>query len=320
MEDSREKGPGIVWPPPPQTARVRYLGSLSSPGDVGVKASWVRRTINVVFGNEVNWQRMIRPYGVFADRDRVYVTDPGAGVFHVFDLTEKSYFMVSGAKGTRLVSPIGIAADVDGDIYVSDSVLGRVMVFNRKGAYLRDIGSMEFFTRPAGIALDNDRVYVVDTYRHEVLSFDKGEGTLLFRIGGKGISPGKFNFPTNIFVGKDGSLLITDSLNFRVQIFSRNGDVIDVFGRHGDGSGNFSKPKGIASDSEDHVYVADADFDIIQIFDREGRLLLGFGSSGRGPGEFVLPAGIHIDSEDRIYVADSYNGKVQMFQYIREKE
>ena len=44
-----------------------------------------------------------------------------------------------------------------------------------------------------------------------------------------------------------------------------------------------------------------------------------FGSRGREPGQFWLPAGIWIDGNDRIYVADSYNGRVQIFQYLKQE-
>jgi hypothetical protein len=65
------------------------------------------------------------------------------------------------------------------------------------------------------------------------------------------------------------------------------------------------------------VYVVDARFENIQVFDRSGQLLLGFGQEGTGPGEFWLPTGLHIDSNDRLWVCDMYNGRVQVFDYVR---
>lgn len=308
------------WPPPPQKPRIQYLNSLSSSADLGVKKTWLARTMETMFGKEDSEEKMLRPYGVFADNGRVYVTDPGAHLLHVFDIQEKKYFQVGAAKGEKLSSPIGVAADKNGDIYLSDSMLNRVLVFDSKGVYLREIGSRNLFVRPAGLAVDESRVYVVDTHGHQALVFAKKDGDLLFNFGKNGVGQGDFNFPTNIFVSRDGLMYIMDSMNFRVQVFGKDGDFISAFGKLGDGSGDFSKAKGIAVDSEGHIYVADSHFDGVQIFGLDGTLLLSFGGSGRGVGEMLLPAGIFIDEKDRIYVADSYNARVQIFQYLKENK
>ncbi len=314
-------GPDPVWPPPPQTPRIQYVGSISGMADLGVKKSWFKKAMESVFGEEEEGEGIIlRPYGVFADSARVYVTDPGMFLLHVFDMKEKKYFQIKKAGKEELISPIGAAVDKNGKIYLSDSVLKKVFMFDRDGKYLREIGSSDLFIRPAGIAIDEDRVYVVDTHGHQVLVCAQKDGKILFRFGKNGANTGDFNYPTNIFIDRDRLLYVTDSMNFRVQIFDRDGHFVSAFGKHGDGSGDFSKPKGIAVDSEGHIYVADAHFDNVQIFDRDGRLLLGFGNTGRGKGEMALPAGVFIDENDKIYVADSYNKRIQIFQYLKEKE
>ena len=110
--------------------------------------------------------------------------------------------------------------------------------------------------------------------------------------------------------------MVTDPLNYRIQIFSRDGVYLSGIAKEaGDASGDFSKPKGVAVDGDGHVYVADAMLDVIQIFDEQGRLLLVFGDKGSHPGEFWMPAGIFIGSDDTIYVADAYNYRVQTFRY-----
>jgi DNA-binding beta-propeller fold protein YncE len=310
----------LFWPPPPQTPRIQYIGRISSTTDLGVKKSWFKKVIESIAGEKDVEGMMLRPYGVFADADRIYVTDPGISLLHVFDMKEKRYFEIRKAGEEDIVSPIGVAVDKNGEIYLSDSMLKKVFVFDKEGKYLREIGSSDLFMRPTGIAIDEDRIYVVDTLSHQVLVFAKKDGKLLFRFGKNGAGTGDFNYPTNIFIGRDKLLYVTDSLNFRVQIFDRDGKFLSMFGKLGDGSGDFSKPKGIAVDSDGHIYIADAHFDNVQIFDRDGKLLLGFGNTGRREGEMVLPAGIFIDERDRIYVADSYNNRIQIFQYLKEKD
>jgi DNA-binding beta-propeller fold protein YncE len=310
----------LFWPLPPEKPRIQYLNSLSGPDGMGEKKTWFKSVTEAAFGREEAEERLLRPYGVFAGNERVYVTDPGVHLLHVADMKENRFFQIKTVKGEKLISPIGVAADKNGEIYLSDSMLNRVLVFDKDGFYLRDIGSGDLFTRPAGIAVDESRIYVVDTHAHKVLVFEIRDGRLLFSFGRNGAGKGDFNFPTNIFVSRDGLLYVMDSMNFRVQIFGRDGAFISAFGRLGDGSGDFSKAKGIAVDSEGHIYVADAHFDSVQIFDGEGKLLLSFGGSGRREGKMFLPAGIFIDDKDRIYVADSYNARVQIFQYLKEKK
>jgi DNA-binding beta-propeller fold protein YncE len=285
-----------------------------------MKKSWLRKTMDTLMGKDETVEMLLRPYGVFADAARIYVTDPGTRLLHVFDMKARKYLKIKQADKKELLSPIGVAVDINGDIYLSDSVLKRIFLFNREGKYLKDIGSDEVFIRPAGIALDGERLYVVDTHGHRIGVFSKTDGSFLFSFGKDGSRKGDFHYPTNIFIGKDGLLYIADSMNFRVQIFDRDGHFISTFGKHGDGSGDFSKPRGIAVDSDGHVYVVDALFDTVQVFDKDGRLLLAFGKTGREKGEMILPAGLFIDGEDRIYAADSYNNRVQIFQYMKNKQ
>ena len=107
-------------------------------------------------------------------------------------------------------------------------------------------------------------------------------------------------------------------MNFRVQILTSEGRYISDFGRVGDGSGDLNRPKGVAVDGEGHVYVVEGLHDVVQIFDSEGHFLLSFGEPGHGDGEFWLATGIAIVG-DRIYVADSSNGRVEVFDYLREE-
>jgi DNA-binding beta-propeller fold protein YncE len=311
---------GPVWPPPPQTTKIQYIKNISGPSDIGMKKSWFKKTMDTLLGKDETIEMLFRPYGVFADSSRIYVTDPGTRLLHIFDMGAKKYLSIKEAGKKQLLSPIGVAVDKNGAIYLSDSVLKRVFLFDREGKYLREIGSDEVFIRPAGIVLDGERLYVVDAHGHRIVVFSKKDGSFLYSFGKNGSGKGDFHYPTNIFIDKDGLLYITDSMNFRVQIFDRDGHFISMFGKHGDGSGDFSQPRGIAVDSEGHVYVVDALFDTVQIFDRDGRFLLAFGKTGKEKGEMILPAGLFIDEEDRIYAADSYNKRVQIFQYMKNKQ
>jgi DNA-binding beta-propeller fold protein YncE len=206
--------------------------------------------------------------------------------------------------------------DREDNVYVTDSEAGKIFVFNAKGKYLRSIGSLKggegFFKRPTGIAVDLDaqRIYVTDTWRDKIYVMDM-EGSVLQTIGQRGEGMGNFNFPTELRLDGD-DLFVLDSMNFRIQVFSRTGVFRTQIGHLG--GGELARPKGLALDSEGHLYMADALLNIVQVFDREGQLLYYFGKDA-GVGDFQLPSGIAIDRNDRIFVVDSYRRRIQVFHY-----
>lgn len=309
---------GMVWPPPPEPARVELLYSFARPEDVQIEKGKTEKVFEFLFGRKKSAQdAFIQPQGIFSRDDLIYVTDPALACVHVYNLTKKEYFKINQAGAENLLSPVGVAADRSGKIYVSDSKLNKVLVFSPKGEFIKELGKGKF-SRPCGIAVDSelDRIWVADTLDSAVKVFDLA-GRFILRFGAKGAGKGEFNHPTYLAADKAGNLSVVDSLNFRVQSFSKEGKFLNAFGKMGRSPGSFSLPKGIALDSDGNIYVTDAAFDNVQIFSRQGKLLLFFGSPGNRAGEFWLPAGIAIDGGDKIYLADSHNGRVQVFRYIK---
>ena len=302
------KGP-LVWPQPPEKARIQYLYDFREPRDLGLKGSFLKRVWGVIAGKEE--RRMIKPYAVAVQGQRIAVADPGARAVHLFDLGSKKYRRISKAGKTYLRSPVGVSLAGD-KIYLSDSFLGKVFVFDTRGKHLSTIKGV---SRPTGLALDpkSQRLFVADTQGHRIVVFD-AQGKKRFAFGKRGAKPGRFNYPSHLFIRGD-TLYVNDTMNFRLQAFDLQGKYLSSFGKHGDSSGHFAQPKGVGVDAEGHIYVVDALFDRVQIFDPKGRYLLAFGGQGGKAGNFWLPSGLFI-AQDRIYVADSYNQRVQVFQFL----
>ena len=163
----------------------------------------------------------------------------------------------------------------------------------------------------------NQRVYVTDTLSHTVMAYNT-EGALLNKIGERGEKHLQFNFPSHLALSKD-TLIVNDTMNFRIQAIDFAGNHLFSFGKQGDASGYLTQPKGVAFDSDGNIYIADALANRIQIFNQKGDFLLEFGGKGESLGQFNMPAGISI-SDDKIYVADSYNQRIQVFQYLRAEK
>ena len=87
----------LVWPSPPDEARVVYVKSISGPKDLGITKSFLRRAFEFVFGEAQ--ERLIRPMSVVEVGGMLYVADPGAHGVHRFDRKDGSYTLLGGADG-----------------------------------------------------------------------------------------------------------------------------------------------------------------------------------------------------------------------------
>ena len=309
----------LVWPKPPAQARIRFVRNVAAPADWGIARNAFERLADAFTGQTPF--RFVRPTGVAARGDVLYIADPGAQALFVFDAVRGREIAVLNAGGERLASPVAIALGPSDTVFLADSALRRVFVIDREGKLVRSIGGEGRLARPAGLAYDAnaDRLYVADSATHRILVF-AADGRMLSTFGSNGNDRGAFNFPTHLALTRDGNVVVTDTLNFRVQIVAPDGAPIASLGHVGDGSGDFASPKGVGTDSTGVVYVVDSLFDAVQVFARDGTLLVAFGERGTRPGRFWLPNGLFIDANDRIYVADAYNQRISVFERVAAPE
>jgi DNA-binding beta-propeller fold protein YncE len=272
---------------------------------------------------------MTKPYGIAVHHGRMFVGDTVRHDIGVYDFPEQKFFKIGVEEDEeghgKLEMPMGLDVDGQGNLYVFDGKIKNVMVYNRDGKFLRQIGDADKIARPAGIAVtkDGSRIYAVDiggssSNEHKVIVYDGKSGEHLFDIGKRGTEKGEFNLPRDTVVAPDGSVYVVDSGNFRVEKFTPDGKFLNTFGAIGRQSGQFSRPKEIAADKDGNVYIVDAAFGNFQIFDSTGQLLLAVGtrSNTDGPAKYSLPAGIAIDDDGRIYVVDQYFRKVDIFRPV----
>ena len=118
----------IVWPGPPEKARIQFLGSFSTQADLKKEVSSLEAFRRILFGqNDIGV--LVGPYSLAVnDQEQLYVVDRSGGVIHIMDLRNSNYRQFSQLDhGETLISPIGLAF-VGKKIYVSDSVLGKIFV------------------------------------------------------------------------------------------------------------------------------------------------------------------------------------------------
>jgi DNA-binding beta-propeller fold protein YncE len=315
LPESQVLGTALAWPSPPAPAQIVYVRAISNPADLGLTKNFFVRVFEFVFGEDP--QRLVRPMAVVDVAGVLYVADPGAKGVHRFDRPAGRYRLIHGEGETALPSPVGLAVGPNGDVYVTDSVLGAIFVLKPGAEFATRLKLTGALRQPTGIAFDptSKQLFVSDTFAHDVKVFAL-DGTQVKTIGRRGDGDGEFNFPTMLWRSDGGQLMVTDSLNFRVQIFDLTGQFISKFGKLGDGSGDAPRQKGVATDRYGHIYVVDSLLNAVQVFDTSGRFFLSFGGLGQAPGEFWLPTGVFVDAENMIYVTDSYNRRVQVFKYV----
>ena len=330
----------LVWPDPPEIARIRWLTQLrgepkplqpTTPVKDKKKDSWMLRLAGiqpVEAPKSDSRFKLVRPYGVAVDsKGNIYAADTYVGAVFIFNPETRTVEFIRNGRDARFKALIGLAIDDADRLFVTDSGLQRVFVFDANHKFSASFGSGQL-VRPSGVAVDNKNrfLYVTDVLKDNVVVYDLDTFKYLRTVGGPpqkagDDTPGTFARPTNIAVAPNGDIYVSDTLNSRIQIFDADGNFLSMFGKPGDGPGDFARPKGIALDRDGHVWVTDADQNRVKVFDREGRLCAYFGEYGYFPGQFALPSGVAIDKNDRVVVAEQVlNGRLQVFRYITDAE
>ena len=208
----------------------------------------------------------------------------------------------------------GVAVDGEDRVYLMCRGDHPVMVYDQKGKFLRSWGEGDFTYRTHGIYVaPNGTLFCTDDGNHTVRQFTP-EGKLLMTLGtlntpsdtgydGKSMMTikrggGPFNRPTNIAVGPNGDLYVSDGYgNSRVHRFSPTGQLKRSWGTPGRGPGQFYLPHGIAVASDGRVFVCDRESDRIQIFSPDGEYLSEWSDTQR-------PTHIVFDPQGRAYVTE----------------
>lgn len=167
--------------------------------------------------------------------------------------------------------------------------------------------SAERFHTPIGAAWVDDRLFVTDAGRGEVIELRLG-GEFVRRFGGEMLSR-----PVGIvFARSRGSLYVVDGAAHRLAEFQTNGDFVRYIGVAGAAPGQFNYPTHICADDQS-LYVADSGNFRVQVLDFDGNVLHTYGRKGDAAGDFALPKGIAVDSDGHVYVVDAQFENVQVF-------
>lgn len=267
-------------------------------------------------------------------QDRVFVFNRGEHPVIVFD--RDGTFLRSWGEGV-FARPHGITIGPDDAVYCTDDLDHTVRKFTPDGHLLMTLGtsgqpsdtgatSIDFrtirhagppFYFPTNVALGpGGEIYAADGYGNARIHKFAPDGTLLLSWGAPGTGAGEFRVPHGIAVDRDGTVIVADRENSRVQFFSSSGEYLHEWP-------NIARPCQVALDDRGHIYIAelgyragmwpgttpptpDATGGRVSVYDRSGTLLKswGGGETPTAAGDFFAPHDIRLDSRGDIYVAE----------------
>lgn len=287
------------------------------------------------------WEKLPKGYvhkdvdGVAVDsQDNVYLMTRKDASVMVYD--REGNFLRSWGKGVFTQRTHGIAIGPDDMVYTVDDGDHTVRKFTPEGKQVMMIGTPGKasdtgydgkkkdsvkkagppFNRPTDVAIaPNGELYVSDGYGNARVHRFTPDGKLIQSWGEPGTGAGEFRLPHGIGISVDNRVFVADRENDRIQIFSLDGEYLDMWT-------HVQRPTDIAFDAEGRVYVSELwwkpgdvsltngpiRFDLpggVRIFDLAGNLLLHWCSADReAPGNFVAPHTICVDSRGDMYVGE----------------
>ncbi|MBI2565555.1 MAG: SMP-30/gluconolactonase/LRE family protein [Candidatus Schekmanbacteria bacterium] len=229
-----------------------------------------------------------------------------------------------------LAKPYAVASDRGERVYVADSALGTVIVFDYDKKDVRILGQEGAgqLGKAMGVCVDSQgNVYVSDSSSRRVVVFDR-DGKYLRALGGTEI----LYRPIGVALDEGRKLLyVADSGAHQVAVLElETGELVRRIGRdenpaqvptgaadyawnRGGNDGEFRFPTSLAVDGQGRVHVMDTMNFRVQIFSPEGKFLRSIGQNGKSLGTFARPKGVAVDSAGNVYAVDAAFNNVQIF-------
>ena len=224
--------------------------------------------------------RFYQPEGIaVGNTGNVYVADRGNHTIRMIT-PDGIVTTLAGAGGqsgandgsgdaARFSSPIGLAVDGAGNVYVADSGNNRIRKVTPAGVVTTHASSG--FNRPFGVAVDSStNVYVADSNNHRIRKITPAGVVTTLAGGTMGTNDGtgataRFTFPQGVALDSATNVFVTDTQNYTIRKITPAGVVTTVAGAGrqsgtNDGIGTaarFSFPNGVSVDPDGYIYVVD---------------------------------------------------------------
>lgn len=138
--------------------------------------------------------------------------------------------------GEQIADPHGIYCDAHDRIFIADRDAHQIVVFAADGSELFTLGERNQprwqapFNHPCDVAVANDgRIFVADGYGNACIHRFAADGSFEHSWGALGRELGQFMAPHAIWVDAQHCVLVADRENGRIQRFTTDGELIDVW-------------------------------------------------------------------------------------------
>lgn len=299
--------------------------------------------------------RFAAPSGITLDRASVaYVVDGNrirrispTGDVTTIAGTDEPGFADGPLMAARFDTPLGIAVDGAGTLYIADTANHRIRTISPAGIVTTLAGSGlpgsadgagagAQFNAPYDVAVDAaGMVYVADALNHRIRRISP-EGVVTTLAGDPASEPesgyvdgpgavARFSFPNGIAIDAAGTLYVADTYNARIRAISPSGEVRTVAGSGEDGdldgpavAARFADPAAIAVASDGALYVVDKSHRV-RLISPDGLVstLAGSGAPGFAGGpaataQFDYPEGLAVNDAGAVYIADTGNRRIRL--------
>lgn len=157
------------------------------------------------------------------------------------------------------------------------------------------------------LATNSHGEIIISDYLVHCLFIYKENGVLLRTVGDSAC----FNHPSFICIGKDDTIIVTDTNNNNVLLFDNKGRLLRSFGIMGSSKGQLFQPFGVATDNE-NILVADSGNRRIQVFTMDGTFVSMIESLDK---PLDQPRGLGLTCDGHVLVADRDNHCIKKFRY-----
>jgi len=110
---------------------------------------------------------------------------------------------------------------------------------------------------PYGLSIDSDGNYIIADSGNKLVKVFSPSGQFLRKIVGEG-SKGSFTFPYHC-VQYDNYLIVSDRDEHCINVFDRDGNFLEKFGKKRKGDGEFNEPRGLSVNRAGHLMVCDTE-------------------------------------------------------------
>ena len=233
--------------------------------------------------------------------------------------------------GNVFTAPHGVWVNQEGEIFVADAGGHTITKHAPSGEVLLTLGTKgepgspgtPFNLPTHAVQAPNGDIVVSDGYGQNrihrfsargehILSF--GSGNVVFQVenpsGPPSTGPGEFNVPHDLVVDQDSLIIVMDRENDRWQVFTLNGEFINI-------NQPVTHPNKTVFDADGILHIAGGAG--IEVWTRDGTRLGSWGEKGSGPGQFVTGSvhGAWMDAEGSIYTAEAgFNNRLQKFARV----